>query len=199
MTDERTDEEKIAEQAAAEARRFADDLSNKLRAHLGRHLTDQGRADLVRGFLDSFVSTETMLRGLPKLIDALNGEPRLADIETHRLNLGKTIREARAAGMTSEDAARFREFITGVYDHALPVLRMLDTMAKSMQAIAKTQMGLARGLQASNSALLAYVLSASSTKDAALGILAAAKADNKIADIIREAQARTKSEAPPAP
>lgn len=117
-----------------------------------------GRGAMLEGILGSIRACDTMLKGLPEVIDVLDPEkfPVPPDIETIRLKLGEFIREERKSdGVPPGALEEFR----AVMEDVASALQLVRPYIKSMRALAKGQVALARNLRLVSMTLLIVVAS----------------------------------------
>lgn len=148
------------------------DPSEELRAKLNQALvgaiSPQGQQELSVALMTCFTMCETMRRGLPQVIEALDTDLGLADIEAFRLRTGGMLRYAKQRfDMPDEVAEGLRTMLEDGYTEVLPLLKNVEMLAKSMRAIAKTQLASAAALQAVSISLFSYIHSGSFAADAA--------------------------------
>lgn len=98
---------------------------------------------------------ETMIQGLPKVVEAMS-----PDEEGMRLGLGKDLRRWKEEGAPDE-------FLKWAKEHGDMIIGRILTHTKSVRAIAKTQITLARHLRNMSMLMMIYAVSDSCGTDAA--------------------------------
>lgn len=117
-----------------------------------------GRPAMLEGLLKAIQSCDTMLKGLPEIVEVLDPTrfPTPPDVETIRLKLGEFIRQER---QNDDVPAGALEEFRAVMEDVAVALQTVQPYIKSMRALAKGQIALARHLRLVSMVLLIAVSS----------------------------------------
>lgn len=95
-------------------------------------ISREGRAEILTQLTQAIINCDTMVRGLPNVVEALE-----ADVEEFRLKLGAMLRSSAADVLEPDDRDTVREMGEDLFSTVKPFLKSMQTLAKGQLAMAK--------------------------------------------------------------